>query len=120
VETQIKEVLNAEEAAELLGVNPYTLRQKARLGELPGRKVGKEWRFSRTALLEWLRDSEIPTRRPLVVELTSNPDGSGYLATVQGAPDISGRGKSADDAVRDVRAALEASSYANKYRTELP
>lgn len=49
-----KEVLNAEEAAELLEVNPYTVRQKARLGELPGRKVGKEWRFSRTALLEWL------------------------------------------------------------------
>jgi excisionase family DNA binding protein len=54
VETRTKEVLNAEEAAEFLGVNPYTVRQKARLGEMPGRKVGKEWRFSRQALLQWL------------------------------------------------------------------
>jgi excisionase family DNA binding protein len=55
METQVKEVLNAEEAAEFLGVNPYTVRQKARSGEMPGRKVGKEWRFSRQALLEWLK-----------------------------------------------------------------
>ena len=54
MEERTKEVLNAEEAAEFLGVNPYTIRQKARLGEMPGRKVGKEWRFSRQALLQWL------------------------------------------------------------------
>ncbi len=58
METRIKEVLNAEEAAEFLGVNPYTVRQKARSGEMPGRKVGKEWRFSRQALLDWLRGSD--------------------------------------------------------------
>ena len=51
---ETKEVLSAEGAAEFLGVNPYTVRQKARLGEMPGRKVGKEWRFSRRALLAWL------------------------------------------------------------------
>ena len=26
----------------------------ARRGELPGRKIGKGWRFSQDALLEWL------------------------------------------------------------------
>lgn len=55
METVTREVLNAQQAAEFLGVNPYTVRAKARLGEIPGRKVGREWRFSRTALLEWLR-----------------------------------------------------------------
>jgi len=50
-----KEVLNAEEAAELLGVSPWTVREEARAGKLPGRKVGREWRFSRTALLDYLR-----------------------------------------------------------------
>jgi excisionase family DNA binding protein len=54
MEERTKEVLNADEAAEFLGVNPYTIRQKARQGEMPGRKVGKEWRFSRQALLQWL------------------------------------------------------------------
>ena len=60
MEEHTKEVLNAEEAAEFLGVNPYTIRQKARLGEMPGRKVGKEWRFSRQALLQWLAGGDRP------------------------------------------------------------
>jgi excisionase family DNA binding protein len=60
METREKEVLSADEAAEFLSVNPYTVRQKARLGEIPGRKVGKEWRFSRQALLEWLAGTERP------------------------------------------------------------
>ncbi len=53
-EVRTREVLNVEEAAEFLGFRPYTIREKARGGEIPGRKVGKEWRFSRSALLRWL------------------------------------------------------------------
>lgn len=52
IENNAKEVLNVEEAAEFLGFSPYTIREKARLGEIPGRKVGREWRFLRAALLE--------------------------------------------------------------------
>jgi excisionase family DNA binding protein len=55
---QKKEVLTAEEAADFLGFNPVTVRQKARLGEIPGRKIGKEWRFSRRRLLEWLEEGD--------------------------------------------------------------
>lgn len=55
---EAKEVLNAEEAAELLGVSAWTVREQARTGGIPARKVGKEWRFSRTALLEWLGSSQ--------------------------------------------------------------
>ena len=53
-----KEVLNVDEAAELLGVSPWTVREQARVGRLPGRKVGKEWRFSRQALLDWLSNGD--------------------------------------------------------------
>ena len=60
METPQKEVLTAEEAAEFLGFNPVTIRQKARLGEIPGRKIGKEWRFSKRALLEWLEEGSRP------------------------------------------------------------
>jgi excisionase family DNA binding protein len=62
-ETRQKEVLTAEEAAEFLGFNPVTIRQKARLGEIPGRKIGKEWRFSRRVLLEWLEEGSRPKAR---------------------------------------------------------
>jgi excisionase family DNA binding protein len=51
-----KEILDVEEVAQLLSVSPRTVREQGRQGRLPGRKVGKEWRFSRQGLLQWLRD----------------------------------------------------------------
>ncbi len=50
----MREVLNVEQASELLGVSPWTVRYEASHGRLPGRKIGREWRFSRTAILDYL------------------------------------------------------------------
>jgi excisionase family DNA binding protein len=55
-----KDVLNVGEAADLLSVSSWTIREQSRLGRLPGRKVGKEWRYSRQALLDWLRVGVAP------------------------------------------------------------
>ena len=49
-----KEVLTAEEAAELLEVSVWTVRDMAHRRELPARKIGRAWRFSRQALLDHL------------------------------------------------------------------
>jgi excisionase family DNA binding protein len=51
-----KEVLNVKEAAQLLEVSVWTVRDAAHRGELPARKVGRAWRFSRQALLDYLAD----------------------------------------------------------------
>ncbi len=48
------EILNPQEAAEFLRVSLLTVQRQARAGRLPGRRIGKQWRFSRTVLLEWL------------------------------------------------------------------
>jgi excisionase family DNA binding protein len=48
------EVLRSEQAAELLQVTCAVLERLAEQGELPGRKLAGEWRFSRAALLAWL------------------------------------------------------------------
>jgi len=48
------EVLTANEAALLLRVDENKLRDLASTGEVPGRLVGNQWRFSRAALLGWL------------------------------------------------------------------
>jgi excisionase family DNA binding protein len=48
------EVLTADQLAELLQVDARTVRSLAARGELPGRKLGREWRFSRRAVLDWL------------------------------------------------------------------
>jgi excisionase family DNA binding protein len=47
-------VLTLEEAAELLRIEPKQMRKLAANGDVPGRKVINEWRFSRAALLNWL------------------------------------------------------------------
>jgi excisionase family DNA binding protein len=49
-----EEVLNAYEAAEPLAVSVWTIRDAANKGELPARKVGRAWCFSRQALLDYL------------------------------------------------------------------
>jgi predicted ribosomally synthesized peptide with nif11-like leader len=51
---QYKEVLNSEEAADLLGVKPFTIRTYAKQGVIPGKKLGNEWRFVKKDLLAWL------------------------------------------------------------------
>jgi excisionase family DNA binding protein len=48
------DVLTIEQLAELLQVDEKTVRSLAAKGDLPGRKVGRHWRFSREAVLEWL------------------------------------------------------------------
>jgi excisionase family DNA binding protein len=47
-------VLTLAEAAELLRVPEEAVRELAEAGELPGRRLGEEWRFARDALLAWL------------------------------------------------------------------
>jgi len=53
-------VLTTEEAAEFLRLAPFTVRDYARRGILPARKVGKAWRFYMPDLLAWLRDYATP------------------------------------------------------------
>ncbi len=48
------EVLTLAGAAELLQVGEDAVAELAEAGELPGRRIGGEWRFSRAALLGWL------------------------------------------------------------------
>lgn len=49
-----KEILNMEEAAELFGVSIKTFIKLLKEESVPGRKIGREWRFGRKALIDWL------------------------------------------------------------------
>ena len=48
------DVLTLAQAAALLQVDRAEVAALADAGELPGRRIGGEWRFPRAALLEWL------------------------------------------------------------------
>jgi excisionase family DNA binding protein len=49
-----REVLSLGELAEWLRVGEDTVRALAESDELPGRRIGDEWRFARAAVLDWL------------------------------------------------------------------
>jgi excisionase family DNA binding protein len=48
------EVLTLVELAELLQVPEDDARELAEGGQIPGRRIGEEWRFARSAVLRWL------------------------------------------------------------------
>jgi len=52
------EVLTLAELSSLLRLPAPALEALARDGELPGRRIAGEWRFARSAVLEWLSRGE--------------------------------------------------------------
>lgn len=53
--TELPTVISAKEAAEILGIHIGTLYDQARLGEIPCRRAGRRFIFTRESLAEWLR-----------------------------------------------------------------
>ncbi len=53
-ESNDREILNIEEAAALLGVSIKTFNKVLHSQDLPARKIGREWKFSRQALIDWV------------------------------------------------------------------
>jgi excisionase family DNA binding protein len=52
------EVMSVEQAAQFLQVEGPVVIELAEAGQLPGRKLGSVWRFSRAALVAWLSQPE--------------------------------------------------------------
>jgi excisionase family DNA binding protein len=50
-----REVLNTNQAAELLGIPELTVIRLARRGIIPGRKAGRLWLFSKSSLIDWVK-----------------------------------------------------------------
>jgi excisionase family DNA binding protein len=67
--TQNKELLSAEDVAELVGIKESTVWRWCREGRLPCLKVGKHWRVRRETLEDFLEQSERSTT--LVGQLSS-------------------------------------------------
>lgn len=48
------DILNLSQAAEFLGISEKTMIKLLREEHVPARKIGREWRFSKEALVYWL------------------------------------------------------------------
>lgn len=70
---QDQTVLNTQAAANLLGVHAETIRRMARKGELPSFKIGKDWRFRRDVLMEWMVQSFQDNSLPCLLVIDDDP-----------------------------------------------
>ena len=74
-----RDILNIEEAAALLGVSVKTFNKVLHTENLPARKIGREWKFSRQALIDWVgagRSNEFyRDEKPLPPERTRRTQG---------------------------------------------
>jgi excisionase family DNA binding protein len=52
---ELPQVLGPAQVAEWLEMSESGVRRLAAQGVIPGRKIGKLWRFNRDALAEWMR-----------------------------------------------------------------
>jgi len=92
VQTQEKpDVLTVEEVAEYLRLSEAEVRRYASRFAIPGRQLGKEWRFSRAALEEWLRGAS--GKEILLSQTGVFEDDRGDLAELR-ATIYKGRGRS--------------------------
>ena len=52
-----EEIMTLEEVARYLKLKPQTVYKWAQEGQIPGTKLGKEWRFRKSILDEWIDSS---------------------------------------------------------------
>lgn len=52
------DILNLERRQLILGVSEKTLIKFLREEHIPARKIGREWRFSKQALINWLASGD--------------------------------------------------------------
>jgi len=68
------EILTPQEAADFLRVPLLTVQRQAKAGRLPRRRMGKEWRFFRSMLREWVVSG--PDRHDLKLYDRGSRDGT--------------------------------------------
>lgn len=56
------EVMESMEAAKFLKVSRQTLMKYVQEGKIPAQKLGRQWRFSKEALIEWLKSGQAPKK----------------------------------------------------------
>ena len=68
-------IMTADQVADFLQISRDMVYKLATRGELPARKVGRIWRFSREAIAEFMREGVVV--RPVVCETEKSIDSNG-------------------------------------------
>ena len=61
------ELMTVEEVADYLRVTEKTIYRLLKQGKIPAVKVGRQWRFEKAKIDEWLHQSSVGTRATILV-----------------------------------------------------
>lgn len=103
-------IMTLQQTAEYLHLHPVTLRNKARSGEIPAIKLGRQWRFIREELDAWLAQQRPAAPMSLRAHLEAYRQRIVQLAEQFGASNVRLFGSAArgdDDAESDVDLLVE-------------
>lgn len=104
-------MLDLDEAAALLRVKPEVVRKLVQAQRIPARRVGDVWRFSRAALLEWLKGGRFTGAARAS---PAPPSGLDRAETLAGElPALSARGVVAESSTRLAQAAPDTKPQAS-------
>ena len=81
------DILDVEQAAEFLRLTPPTVRQMASRNLLPGRRIGKLWRFSRRKLVEFIEAGNPCPSTNDAVPLITGVDSPSAVAAFNNLPE---------------------------------
>lgn len=59
----VEKMIDLNQASEILGVCPATVREMAAQGKLPATKIGRLWRFRASSLDKWI-DAQLHSVQP--------------------------------------------------------
>ena len=62
-------VLTLSEAARFLRLTPEVLTEQVLIGSIPGRRIGTEWRFLKSALNDWLATKPCQTGKEAMMAI---------------------------------------------------
>jgi excisionase family DNA binding protein len=57
------QILSLQELSAYIRIAPSSVYKLVRQGAIPGRKVGKKWRFHKQAIDRWLQGSQRSTKK---------------------------------------------------------
>ena len=62
-------MLTLSEAARFLRLTPEVLTEQVLIGSIPGRRIGTEWRFLKSALNDWLATKPCQTGKEAMMAI---------------------------------------------------
>ncbi len=58
------EYLTADDLAKMFNLTPHGIRKLAREGKIPGKQIGKAWRFKKSEIEAWWAGAELEPAKP--------------------------------------------------------